>query len=184
MKVYNEEDVLKQLRCGNQEQQRLAFEKVVSFYSEKLYRQIRKMTLSHDDADDLLQNTFMKAWLNIDMFRGEAKLSTWLFRIAYNETITFLNKENARNTISIDAEDSFIADRFASDEYFDGDALQIKLQNAIAALPDKQRLVFNARYYEDMPYNEMSEIFGTSVGALKASYHHAVKKIEEFLNRD
>jgi RNA polymerase sigma-70 factor (ECF subfamily) len=184
MKLYNEEEILKQLRSGNSEIQKKAFGDVVVFYSEKIYRQIRKMVLSHDDANDLMQNTFLKAWLNINSFRGEAKLSTWLYRIAFNETITFLNKESARNTVSIDADDSYLANRFESDAYFDGDALQIKLQKAIATLPDKQRLVFNTRYYEEMPYNEMSEIFGTSTGALKASYHHAVKKIEEFLNKD
>jgi RNA polymerase sigma-70 factor (ECF subfamily) len=184
MRLYKEEEILKQLQSGNPEIQKKAFGDVVVFFSEKIYRQIRMMVLSHDDTNDLLQNTFLKAWLSINSFRGEAKLSTWLYRIAYNETITFLNRETARNTVSIDAEDSYLADRFESDAYFDGDALQIKLQKAIASLPDKQRLVFNARYYEDMSYNEMSEIFGTSTGALKASYHHAVKKIEDFLNKD
>ncbi|MDR1371907.1 MAG: RNA polymerase sigma factor [Dysgonamonadaceae bacterium] len=182
MKVYNEEETLKNLHSANVDLQKHAFNDVVSFYSEKLYRQIRKMVFSHDDTSDLLQNTFIKAWLNIESFRGESKLSTWLYRIAFNETITFLNKENARNTVSFDAENSHFTERFESDEYFDGDALQIKLQKAIATLPEKQRLVFNTRYYEDMPYNEMSEIFGTSVGSLKASYHHAVKKIEKYLN--
>jgi RNA polymerase sigma-70 factor (ECF subfamily) len=184
MNLYNEDEILKKLRSGDQRLQREAFGQVVSFYTEKIYRQIRKMVLSHDDANDLLQNTFMKAWMNIDMFRGEAKLSTWLYRIAFNETITFLNRESARNTVSLDADDAYISNTLESDSWFDGDALQIKLQKAIATLPEKQRLVFNTRYYDDMPYNEMSEIFGTSVGALKASYHHAVKKIEEILNRD
>ncbi|MDR1562239.1 MAG: RNA polymerase sigma factor [Dysgonamonadaceae bacterium] len=184
MKLYNEEETLKQLRSGNADVQRAAFEDVVSFYSKKLYGQIRKMVISHEDTNDLLQNTFIKAWLNIDLFRGDAKLSTWLYRIAFNETITFLNKENARNTVSIDSEDAYFAKRLEGDEYFDGDELQIKFQEAIASLPQKQRMVFNTRYYEDMPYNEMSEIFGTSVGSLKASYHHAVKKIEKFFNQE
>jgi RNA polymerase sigma-70 factor (ECF subfamily) len=184
MKLYNEEETLKQLRNAVPDLQKKAFEQIVSFYSDKLYRQIRKMVLSHDDANDLLQNTFLKAWLNIDLFRGDAKLSTWLYRIAFNETITFINKQNAQNTVSIDNEDAFFKEQLESDEYFDGDELQLKLQRAIASLPEKQRLVFNLRYYEEMPYNEMSETLGTSVGALKASYHHAVKKIEEFLNRD
>jgi RNA polymerase sigma-70 factor (ECF subfamily) len=184
MKLYNEEETLKQLRNAVPDLQKKAFEQIVSFYSEKLYRQIRKMVLSHDDANDLLQNTFLKAWLNIDLFRGDAKLSTWLYRIAFNETITFINKQNAQNTVSIDNEVAFFKDQLESDVYFDGDELQLKLQKAIASLPEKQRLVFNMRYYEEMPYNDMSEILGTSVGALKASYHHAVKKIEEFLNRD
>jgi RNA polymerase sigma-70 factor (ECF subfamily) len=183
MKLYNEEETLRRLRSGNVDEQRMAFGDVVEFYGKKLYGQIRKMVVSHDDADDLLQNTFMKAWLNIDLFRGEAKLSTWLYRIAFNETMTFLNRESARNTVSIDANDAYFAERLESDCYFDGDAIQVKLQRAIASLPEKQRLVFNTRYYEEMPYNEMSEIFGTSVGSLKASYHLAVKKIEKFINR-
>ncbi|MDR0768356.1 MAG: sigma-70 family RNA polymerase sigma factor [Dysgonamonadaceae bacterium] len=184
MKRYNEEEALMQLKSANPVLQREAFEQIVYFYSEKLYRQIRKMVLSHDDANDLLQNTFIKAWMNIDLFRGDAKLSTWLYKIAINESITFLNKQHAQNNISIDDKNVFPFDRLESDEYFDGDALLIKLQKAILTLPEKQKLVFNMRYYDEIPYEEMSEILGTSVGALKASYHHATKKIEQFLNRD
>ena len=184
MKSYNEEETLQQLRSTDVNLQKKAFEHVVSYYSEKLYYQIRKMVISHDDANDLLQNTFIKAWMNIGLFRGEARLSTWLYKIAYNETITFLNKQNAQNNISIDEADSFLIEKLEGDEYFDGDALQMKLQKAILTLPDKQRAVFNSRYYDEMSYEEMSEIMGTSVGALKASYHHAAKKIEEFLTRD
>jgi RNA polymerase sigma-70 factor (ECF subfamily) len=184
MKLYNEDETLKQLRSADPNLQRKAFETIVSYYSEKLYRQIRKMVMSHDDANDLLQNTFLKAWTSIDLFRGDAKLSTWLYRIAFNESITFLNKQHAQPSISLDDQEAFLADKLESDEYFDGDAIQLKLQKAILSLPDKQRVVFNLRYYDEMPYDEMSEILGTSVGALKASYHHATKKIEEFLNRD
>jgi RNA polymerase sigma-70 factor (ECF subfamily) len=184
MKVYNEEETLNRLKSADPDLQRKAFEQIVSFYSEKLYRQIRKMVLSHDDANDLLQNTFIKAWMNIDLFRGDAKLSTWLYKIAINESITFLNKQRAQNNVSIDDKDAFLVDRLESDGYFDGDALQLKLQKAILTLPEKQKLVFNMRYYSEMPYEEISEILGTSVGTLKASYHHAAKKIEEFLNRD
>jgi RNA polymerase sigma-70 factor (ECF subfamily) len=184
MKFYNEDEVLKQLRSTDLDLQKKAFEQVVGYYSEKLYRQIRKMVLSHDDANDLLQNTYMKAWMNIDYFRGEAKLSTWLYKIAFNESITFLNKQRLQNNISLDDEDLFIADKLESDAYFDGDAIQLKLQKAILSLPEKQRVVFNLRYYDEMPYEEMSQVTGTSVGALKASYHHAAKKIEEFFNRD
>ena len=144
MQQYIEEEIIKQLR--DPAHQRDAFAQVVNFYGEKLYWQIRKMVLDHDDANDLLQNTFLKAWMNIDYFRGEAKLSTWLYKIAINEWITFLN--------------------------------------AILTLPEKQRAVFNMKYFDDMKYEDMSEIFGTSVGALKASYHHAVKKVEEFLTKD
>ena len=139
------------------------------------------MVLSHDDADDLLQNTFLKAWSNIDYFRGEAKLSTWLYKIAINECITFLNRQRSLNQVSMDDADLFLLERLESDSYFDGDAVQLKLQKAILTLPEKQRLVFNMKYFDDMKYEEMSEILGTSVGALKASYHHAVKKIEDYL---
>jgi len=184
MRFYNEEEVLKQLRSPDLDVQRKAFEQVVSYYSEKLYYQIRKMVISHDDANDLLQNTFLKAWTNIGFFRGEARLSTWLYKIAFNESITFLNKQHAQNNISIDEADTFLIEKLEGDNYFDGDAIQLKLQKAILSLPDKQRAVFNLRYYDEMPYEEMSNIMGTSVGALKASYHHAVKKVEDFLNRD
>jgi len=184
MRSYNEEETLQQLRSSDINLQKKAFEHVVSYYSEKLYYQIRKMVISHDDANDLLQNTFIKAWMNIGLFRGEARLSTWLYKIAFNETITFLNKQHAQNNISIDEADSFLVEKLEGDEYFDGDAIQMKLQKAILTLPDKQRAVFNSRYFDDISYEEMSEIMSTSVGALKASYHHAVKKIEEFLIRD
>jgi RNA polymerase sigma-70 factor (ECF subfamily) len=184
MKFYNEEETLKQLRSADPNLQRKAFEMIVSHYSEKLYRQIRKLVISHDDTNDLLQNTFLKAWMNLDHFRGDAKLATWLYRIAFNESITFLNKQHAQNSISIDDQEAFLVEKLESDEYFDGDALQLKLQKAIISLPEKQRAVFNLRYYDEMPYEEMSKIMGTSVGALKASYHHAAKKIEEFLNLD
>jgi len=184
MKIYNEEETLRQLRSGESALQKKAFEQVVSYYSEKLYYQIRKMVISHDDANDLLQNTFLKAWTNIGFFRGDARLSTWLYKIAFNESITFLNKQHAQNNISIDEADTFLIEKLEGDDYFDGDAIQLKLQKAILSLPDKQRAVFNLRYYDEMPYDEMSAVMGTSVGALKASYHHAVKKIEDFLNRD
>ena len=182
MQDYNEDIVIEQLQ--NPATVRQAFARVVARYSEPLYWQIRKMVLSHDDANDLLQNTFLKAWTNLDYFRGEAKISTWLFKIAINECITFLNKQRTQNNISIDDTDVFLLERLRSDEYFCGDDIQRKLQEAIALLPDKQRLVFNMKYFDDMKYEEMSEILGTSVGALKASYHHAVKKVEEYLTKD
>ncbi len=184
MQIYNEEEVLSKLKSDKSEVQKAAFGKVVAFYSEKLYWQIRKMVLSHDDANDILQNTFIKAWVNIDMFRGEAKLSTWLYKISVNECITFLNKQRSMNNVSIDDTDVFLLGKLESDEYFDGDEAQITLQKAILTLPGKQRLVFNMRYYDEMPYEEMSEVLGTSVGALKASYHHAVKKIENILSEE
>ena len=164
--------------------QRAAFEVIVRQYSEQLYWQIRRIVLTHDDANDVLQNTFIKAWTNIDNFRGDAKLSTWLYKIAINESITFINKKKVQNNISLDEDDSFLVNSLEADKYFDGDEAQVKLQKAIATLPEKQRLVFNMRYYDEMKYEEMSEILGTSVGALKASYHHALKKIETFFENN
>lgn len=179
---YTEDEIVEQLR--DPARQRDAFARVVNLYGEKLYWQIRKMVLNHDDANDLLQNTFLKAWTNIDYFRGEAKLSTWLYKIAVNECITFLNRQRNINNVSIDDTDVFLLERLKGDEYFDGDEAQLKLQNAILTLPEKQRLVFTMKYFDEMKYEDMSDILGTSVGALKASYHHAVKKVEEFLTKD
>lgn len=141
------------------------------------------MVLNHDDTDDLLQNTFLKAWNNIENFRGEAKISTWLYKIAINEAITFLNKEKARATISIDEDNLSFVESLQADPWFDGDQLQIQLQQAISQLPQKQRLVFNMRYFDQMKYEQMSQILGTSVGALKASFHHALRKIEQFFGK-
>lgn len=159
---------------------RQAFNDVMRQYSEPLYWQIRRMVESHDDANDILQNTFLKAWQSVEGFRGDAKLSTWLYKIALNESITFLSKERKRLNISLDDEESHLVNLIESDEYVDGDALALKLRKAVASLPEKQRLVFNMKYYDEMKYEQMSEILGTSVGALKASYHLAVKKIEQY----
>lgn len=154
------------------------FDLLVRTYGEPLYWHIRKLVGSHDDANDLLQNCFLKAWNNIHNFRGDAKLSTWLYKIAVNESINFLNKERNRRQLTADREDdSFLINNIEADPYFDGDELQLELQKTITKLPEKQRLVFNMRYFDEMKYEEISEILGTSVGALKASYHHAVKKI-------
>jgi RNA polymerase sigma-70 factor (ECF subfamily) len=179
MEKPNDSDILLMLRDENQ--RRKAFNLIVNAYSESLYWQIRKMVLSHDDANDILQNTFLKSWLNIDQFRGESKISTWLYRIAINETYTFLNKERLNNQSNVvDLEDAMVQN-LQSDPWFSGDEAALKLQKAILSLPDKQRLVFNMKYYDDMKYEEISDILGTSVGALKSSYHYAVKKIEAFL---
>ncbi|MBP7179982.1 MAG: sigma-70 family RNA polymerase sigma factor [Dysgonomonadaceae bacterium] len=180
-KLYSDEELLSLLR--EPDTIREGFAKLVSEYSEQLYWQIRKMVLSHDDANDILQEVFIKAWSNIDNFRGEAKLSTWLYRIAINESITFINKMRAQNNISIDEDDSFLINQLEGDQYFDGDETQKLLQKAVLTLPEKQRLVFQMKYFDEMKYEEMSEILGTSVGALKASYHHAVKKIEKFFDQ-
>jgi RNA polymerase sigma-70 factor (ECF subfamily) len=176
---YNEQEVLKLLQSERTVRQ--GFELVVRQYSEQLYWQIRRMVLSHDDANDLLQNTFIKAWTNIEHFRGDAKLSTWLYRIALNECLTFLARQRTMNTVSIDSDDSAVFSRLESDTYFSGDKAQLALQQALLTLPEKQRMVFNLKYFQEMKYEEISEIFGTTVGALKASYHHAVKKVEKFL---
>lgn len=177
MSPYNEREVLELLQ--EESTQRKGFEMIVSQYSEQLYWQIRRMVLSHEDANDLLQNTFIKAWTNIDYFRAEAKLSTWLYRIALNECLTFLNKQRA-NMVAIDDPEAIGVQNLESDSYFSGDRIQLLLQKALMTLPEKQRMVFNLKYYQEMKYEDMSDIFGTSVGALKASYHHAVKKIEKF----
>lgn len=163
---------------------REAFGEVINRYSEPLYWQIRRMVNSHDDANDLLQNTFMKAWQALDNFRGDARLSTWLYKIAINESLSHLERERRRQDISIDDEAASIANAIEADEWIDGDALSVKLRKAVAQLPEKQRLVFNMKYFDEMKYEQMSEILGTSVGALKASYHLAVKKIEQYLERD
>lgn len=176
---YNEREVLALLQ--DEKTQKRGFELIVSQYSEQLYWQIRRMVFCHEDANDLLQNTFIKAWMNIDYFRAEAKLSTWLYRIALNECLTFLQKQRAATLVSMADADVAMLDKLESDPYFAGDQIQMLLQKALLTLPEKQRMVFNLKYYQEMKYEEMSDIFGTSVGALKASYHHAVKKIRHFL---
>lgn len=177
---YNEKDIL--ILLQQEDTCREAFSQVVTQYSEQLYWQIRRMVLSHEDANDLLQNTFIKAWSSINTFRADSKLSTWLYRIAFNECLTFLNKQRAMSTLSIDSTDAELANKLEGDSYFSGDEAQRLLQKALLTLPEKQRMVFNLKYFQEMKYEEMSGIFGTSVGALKASYHHAVKKVEQFLN--
>lgn len=181
MMQYNEEEIVRQLQ--DERTRRQAFSQVIAVYQERLYWHVRKMVLVHEDADDVLQNTFLKAWKNLDSFRGESKLSTWLYRIAINESITFLNKQRQERQLTVDEENSFMLDSLQADPYFDGDELQVLLQEAILTLPDKQRQVFNLRYFDEMKYEDMSDLLGTSVGALKASYHIAAKKIEEFFNQ-
>ncbi|MBQ1798296.1 MAG: sigma-70 family RNA polymerase sigma factor [Muribaculaceae bacterium] len=180
--TYDEALIVEQLHHGDTARQ--AFGKVIEHYSSQLYWQIRRIVIDHDDTNDVLQNTFIKAWTSIDHFRGDARLSTWLYKIAINESITFINKRKAQAQVSLDDDDSFLASTLESDPWFDGDSAQVKLQQAIASLPQKQRLVFNMRYYDEMKYEDMSEILGTSVGALKASYHHAIKKIEAFFGEN
>lgn len=159
-----------------------AFQKLLREYQKPLYNHIRNIVLNHDDADDVLQNTFIKVFQNLKNFKGESKLFSWMYRIATNEAITFLNQKAKKNNSTSEELQSKIVDNLKADSYFDGDEIQFKLQKAIANLPEKQQLVFKMKYFEEIKYEDMSEILGTSVGALKASYHHAVKKIEEFMN--
>ena len=177
---YNEEIIIEELRDSETRQQ--AFGKVIRHYSEPLYWQIRRIVIDHESANDILQEAFIKAWININHFRGDAKLSTWLYKIATNEAITHINRERNKQTSSLDDEDSFLINNLEADEWFDGDDLRLDLQKAINKLPEKQRIVFNMRYFDEMKYEDISEVLGTSVGALKASYHHAVKKIEEYFS--
>lgn len=170
-------------RLTDPKTRRTAFETVVAQYSEQLYWQIRRIVLVHEDADDVLQNVFLKAWKNIDSFRSDSRLTTWLYRIALNESIDFMRHKKAVGMVSPDMGDAAgVKATLMADEYFDGDAIQATLQEAIATLPEKQRMIFNMRYFDEMKYNEISNLLGTTVGALKASYHIAVKKISDYFN--
>ena len=165
----------------NPDSQEEAFRNLMSLYKKRLYWHIRKIVLSHDDADDVLQNTFIKVFKNIHSFKENSKLYSWMYRIATNEAITFINKKAAKQHVDISELQYKMADNLQSDTYYSGDEIQQILQKAIVTLPQKQQLVFNMKYFDEMKYTDMSEILGTSVGALKASYFHAVKKIEVFL---
>jgi RNA polymerase sigma-70 factor, ECF subfamily len=164
--------------------QNAAFQKLLSDYKRPLYSHIRTIVLNHDDTDDVLQNTFVKVFRYLKDFKGESKLFSWIYRIATNEAITFINQKAKKNKISSETLQNRIVDNLKADDYFDGNEIQFKLQKAVAGLPEKQQLVFKMKYYQELKYEEISEILGTSVGALKASYHHAVKKIEDFMTRD
>jgi RNA polymerase sigma-70 factor, ECF subfamily len=157
------------------------FRLVVEKYSSKLYWHIRRLVILHEDANDALQNTFLNAWRNIGNFRSESSIYTWLYAIATNEAMALINKRKKYSTVSLDDLGSYFANSQEGNSWFDGDEAQIKLQNAIFQLPDKQRIVFNLKYFDNMTYEDMSQILNTSVGALKASYHHASKKIENFI---
>ena len=175
----NDQQIIDSLK--NPSTKEVAFRHLISKYKERLYWHIRKIVLNHDDADDVLQNTFIKIWNGVDSFRAESTLFTWLYRIATNESLTFLNQRKRRLISGLNEENEYLINNLESDSYFDGDEWQLLLQKAIAQLPEKQRLVFNMKYFDEIKYEEMSEILGTSIGALKASYHHAVKKVEEFV---
>jgi len=166
------------------ETQNTAFNSLVQQYSRPLYNHIRGMVIYHDDTDDVLQNTFIKIFKNLENFKGDSKLFTWMYRIATNEALTFLSQKARKNNLQPGEVQEKAMNNLQADEYFEGDALQLKLQKAVTSLPEKQQLVFRMKYFEDMKYEDMSEILGTSVGALKASYHHAVKKIEDYINNN
>ncbi|TAI49836.1 RNA polymerase sigma factor [Flagellimonas allohymeniacidonis] len=161
-----------------------AFGVLVNTYKERLYWHIRRIVLNHDDADDVLQNTFIKVYRNIDGFKGDSKLYSWMYRIATNESLTFLKQRSKKAGISDEELKTRMVENLQADVYFEGEEIQLKLQQALATLPDKQKLVFNMKYYQEMKYEEISEVLETSVGALKTSYHLAVKKIETYLKAD
>lgn len=169
------------LRLKDPKSKEAAFRELLQLYKERLYWHIRKIVISHDDADDVLQNTFIKVYRSIDKFKGESKLFSWLYRIATNESITFINKNTKRLQISNEEQKSNAINNLTADVYFEGDEIQLKLQKAIASLPEKQQIVFNMKYFDNIKYKDMADILKTSEGALKASYHIAVKKIETYL---
>ncbi|MEO5572100.1 MAG: sigma-70 family RNA polymerase sigma factor [Bacteroidia bacterium] len=182
MTDYTDSELLEQFRKENT--RNYAFNLIVRKYQQKLYYHIRKIVLDHDDAHDVSQNTFIKAWKGLNNFREDAQLYTWLYRIATNESFTFLKQKKTKFLIPLGDGEHELSNNLASDNNFNGDKIQMKLQQAILTLPEKQRIVFNMKYFDNIKYEDMSEILGTSVGALKASYHHAVKKIEKYITGD
>lgn len=177
--MQDEETLLRQLRDKSTREK--AFTRLMYTHQEQLYWAIRRIVLTHENADDVLQNVFAKAWQGIDDFRGDSKLGTWLYRIALNEAINYSKRMHEDSALE-DADE--VVKNLSADPYFDGDDVQLRLQDAIAMLPEKQRLVFNLRYFDEMNYNDMSRLLDTSVGALKASYHHAVRKIIAFFRKE
>jgi RNA polymerase sigma factor (sigma-70 family) len=159
----------------------IAFTQLVRKYQERLYWHVRRMVVNHEDANDVLQNVFIKVWKNLGGFKEESNLYTWLYRIATNETLTWLEQQKRRSSISLSDTESVLANKLEAEKGFDANKLEWKLQQAIQSLPEKQRIVFNLRYYDEMPYEEMATVLETSAGALKASYHHAVKKVEAYI---
>jgi len=177
-----EETLVKELK--EEATQAKAFELLVDTYKQRLYWHIRRIVLDHDDSDDVLQNTFIKVYRNIESFKGESKLYSWMYRIATNEALQFLKAKSRKLGVSASDMQEQLANKLKADVYFDGNEIQLRLQQALARLPEKQKLVFNMKYFDGLKYEEMSGILDTSVGALKASYHLAVKKIESFLKED
>lgn len=179
MEYLSDKELLELFRVH--ESRNYAFNLIVRKHQKRVYWHVRRLVIDHDDANDIVQNTFIKAWKSLDNFREESKLFSWLYRIATNEVITFLNQKRKRFLIPIHQVEGDLSEKLMNDPYFKADAIQKKLYAAILTLPEKQRIVFNMKYFEELKYEDMSEILGTSVGALKASYHIAVKKIEEIL---
>ena len=178
----DDKELLYQFRDPSQKEK--AFTAIIKKYQEKLYWHIRRMVVDHDDANDILQNMFIKVWKSLGNFREDSQLYTWLYRIATNECLTFLEQQKRHSSVSLSDVETGLSNKIKADENFDANKLEWKLQLAMQQLPEKQRIVFNLRYYDEMPYEEMSRVLETSEGALKASYHHAAKKIEDFiLNR-
>lgn len=169
------------LQFRNLSTREAGFTAIIKKYQEKLYWHIRRMVVDHEDANDVLQNVFIRVWNGLENFREDSQLYTWLYRIATNESLTFLEQQKKRSAVPLGDVESGLSNRIKADKHFDANKLEWKLQLAIQQLPDKQRVVFNLRYYDEMPYEEMSRVLDTSEGALKASYHHAVKKIEDFI---
>jgi len=182
MSEYSDKELLEMFK--ESEYRNFAFKQIIKKYQERLYWHIRKIVISHEDSDDILQNTFIKVWRGLDQFREDSKLYTWLYRIATNESLTFLKQKKKRQYIPFVDVEHQLMNVLESDEYFSGDQIQLKLQKAILTLPEKQRLVFNMKYFDEMKYEDMSRVLDTSVGALKASFHHAVKKIEKYLKEN
>jgi RNA polymerase sigma-70 factor, ECF subfamily len=178
--LQEESDFIKELLDSKTQNE--AFRKLIHLYKKPLYNHIRNILLNHDDADDVLQNTFIKVFQNLKNFKGDSKLYSWMYRIATNESITFMQLRAKKQGISNEEVKQKALNKLESDVFFDGNEIQLKLQKAINILPEKQQLVFKMKYFEDLKYEEISDVLGTSVGALKASYFHAVKKIEDFLN--
>lgn len=168
--------------CLNPDTLNSGFELLLSKYQQQVYWQVRKMVIDHDDSDDLVQEIFIKVWKNLPSFREESKLSTWIYRISVNEVLSFLKKKKKRNLVSLTGVQKQLEQNLQDDPYFNGDKIQEEFQKALLLLPAKQRQVFQLKYYNELKYNEISIILGTSVGALKASYHHAVKKIERYFS--
>ncbi|WP_258097674.1 RNA polymerase sigma factor [Marinoscillum pacificum] len=171
-------------KLKNPETKNYGFNLMLQNYQERVYWHVRKMVIVHEDADDITQNTFMKAWNNLEKFRGESGLFTWLYRIATNECLNFLKKKNRWKMFSMSNYSDFLEDHLTNSDMISGEEIEMKLQKALLKLPDKQRLVFNLKYFDEMKFEEIAEVTQTSIGALKASYHHAVKKIENILNED